>query len=463
MHFRKYKDISTINASMKDLTIVGGGITGLSAAYFAAKSGLKVRVLEGSDSFGGLIKTFEVGNADLECFYHHFFLHDKELNWLIDELGLRSSLVNRKTTMGVYTNGRVFKFSTLFDLLRFRPLNLFSKLRFVLCTIYLGKFSNWRTKEDIAALDWFKKWSGKEVSESIWKPLLKVKFGKYSKVVPLAWMIGRLKQRFESRESGSEKLLYLEGSLQVLLEALLEKLKALDVELITRAKVDDILIDNNKVNGVVANERDFLSDKTLFTIPSNIINQVVLKHHTNFDLDNPNIEYFGAVCVILELSESLSPVYWLNIADENSPFGGIIEHTHFIPPKSYDNRHVVYLSKYFSRDEEIAYQTNSEVEQVMLSYLNTIFPNFKEKNILKTHVFRSNTAATVCDLNFSQKVPKVKSAIKDLFICNMAHVYPDERSVNNSIRIASNACTAMGINTDYVPVGSSLSGKIAFE
>jgi hypothetical protein len=44
----------------------------------------------------------------------------------------------------------------------------------------------------------------------------------------------------------------------------------------------------------------------------------------------------------------------------------------------------------------------------------------------------------------------------------MVHIYPDERSTNNSIRVAAEACKAMGINTDFVPHGASLSGQIGF-
>lgn len=447
---------------MKDLTVVGGGITGLAAAYIAAKSGLKVRVLEGSNSFGGLIKSFELGGTELECFYHHFFLHDKELNWLLKELNLEGKILSKQTSMGVYTQGTVFKFSTLWDLLRFKPLNLIGKARFVLCTVYLGMFSKWRKNEHISALKWFQKWSGKKVTESIWQPLLKVKFGRFSETVPLSWMIGRLRQRFGSREAGSEKLLYLDGSLDVLLQALLERLNSLNVELVLNAKVEDLIVNDNQLKGVKANNIDYLSKQTLFTIPSNIINQLANNYDKNFHQKNFNIEYFGAVCVILELTESLSPVYWLNIADQNSPFGGIIEHTQFIPSSNYNNRHVVYLSKYFSLDEEIATMSNSDIEDLMLKHIKTIFPAFKSESIMNTHVFKSNTAATVCDLNFSKKVPSVKSDIENLFICNMAHVYPDERSVNNSIRIASNACELMGIKTEFVPKGSSLSGQIGF-
>jgi len=42
----------------RKITIIGGGITGLAAAYLAVKDGWKVIVLEGSAQLGGLMSTF---------------------------------------------------------------------------------------------------------------------------------------------------------------------------------------------------------------------------------------------------------------------------------------------------------------------------------------------------------------------------------------------------------------------
>jgi hypothetical protein len=53
--------------------------------------------------------------------------------------------------------------------------------------------------------------------------------------------------------------------------------------------------------------------------------------------------------------------------------------------------------------------------------------------------------------------------VEDVYVANMAHIYPDERSTNNSIRIAAEACKTMGLPIPEVPYGSSLSGKIGFK
>src|SRR5690606_12058878 len=139
----------------KKLTVAGGGMTGLAAAYLAAKEGFKVTVLEGSDKIGGLLNTFEIGGNQLEHYYHHFFTQDAELHWLLKELNLTDKIIYKKTSMGVFRNGRIFNFNGALDLLKFKPVNFFDKIRFGLTSIYLGKIANWTKNEHISTQEWF--------------------------------------------------------------------------------------------------------------------------------------------------------------------------------------------------------------------------------------------------------------------------------------------------------------------
>lgn len=447
----------------RDLIVVGGGITGLAIAYIAAKSGKKVTVVEGSENFGGLLNTFEVGGNQLEKYYHHFFTHDAEINWLIKDLGIEDKLTYRKTKMGVYHQGKVYDFTTPKDLLSFSPLGWFDKIRFGFTGLYLGKVANWRKNENVSAYKWFEKYAGKKVTKTIWGPLLKMKFGKYAESVPLAWMIGRMKQRMSSRQNGDEKLGYLDGSLKVLLDTLLSRLKLADAELINNTKVEEIIAANGSIRGIKANGKALLANQVVITIPSIYMVDMLQAHHAQLAEKVAQVKYFGAVCVVLELTNSLTDAYWLNVADDNAPFGGIIEHTNLISSEQYQGLHLAYLSKYFAEDEPIAQMSEEEIKTLMIAWLPNINPEFKMDWIKKAHVFKTRTGATVCDLNFSEKVSNAKTPIEGLFIANMMHIYPDERSVNNSIRVAAEACRVMGINSNFVPKGASLSGQIGFD
>lgn len=100
---------------------------------------------------------------------------------------------------------------------------------------------------------------------------------------------------------------------------------------------------------------------------------------------------------------------------------------------------------------------------MMIDPLGRIYPQFGRSHVHKAHVFRTLTAATVCDLQFSKKVPPVVTPLPNLYLATMAHIYPDERSCNNSIRVAANACRLLGIDASAVPAGASLSGQVGMD
>jgi protoporphyrinogen oxidase len=451
---------------MKDstpaLTIVGGGITGLVAAYLAARNGLSVRVLEGSESFGGLLGTFPIGGTRLEHYYHHFFTHDAEINWLLRDLGLEDRLFFKRTTMGVLRNGCIFNFNGLSDLLRFSPLSVPNKFRFILSSAYLGKIANWRNNEDISALEWFRRFAGRQTTSVLWEPLLRIKFGPYVDEVPLSWMIGRLRQRMNSRKgAGEERLGYLKGSLHELLQALLATLRQMNVELHLSQKVEGISVQAGGVQGIRTQDQTWPVKQVLATLPTlYLVPLVAAAGESGLARALERIRYFGAVCVVLELDRPLTPVYWLNVADPGSPFGGVIEQTNFLSPELYGGHHIAYLSRYFAPEEEIASWSGEEIARRMIEALPKVNPAFRESWLRDVHYFRTRTAATVCDRFFSKKVPCCRTPIDGFYIASMPHVYPDERSVNNSIRVAAEACRVMGLAVDFVPANASLSGQI---
>lgn len=444
------------------IIIVGGGITGLATAYILSKTCKNIVVLESGKEIGGLLATFEVPGNRLEYFYHHFFTHDKEINWLINDLNLQDKLTFRKTKTGIFRNGNIYPFNGMNDLLRFKPIGFLDKLRFGITSLFLGKIANWRQYEAIPAIEWFQQKTGKKATDAIWGPLLKVKFGPFASKVPLAWMIGRLRQRMNSRKNSEEHLGYLDGSLHTLLKALTAELTNRNVIIHTNAKVNQLIVENNRVLGVQTNQQTFKGKKVLITIPCTPAAKLIQPFNQQVANRISNVAYFGAICTVLELDRKLSDIYWLNVTDEGFPFGGVMEHTNFIPADQYEGSHLVYLSRYFYKNEAIATMSDKEIKALMIPPLKRIYKGFDEAWIRKVHVFKTQTAATVCDLNFSNKITPVQLPIENLYLANMMHIYPDERSVNNSIRLGAEAAKAMGYVSDFVPNGNSLSAQIGF-
>jgi len=444
----------------RKLLVVGSGMTGLAAAYIAAKQGANVTVVEAGSSIGGLLQTFEIGGGSLEYFYHHHFRADTEFMWLLRELGIDNKLIFHPTTMGIYRSGRFFDFNGPMDLLKFSPLGLIDKARFVLSSLYLAKYCDWRKYEELTAYAWFEKNAGKAVTESIWGPMMKIKFGDWADKIPLAWMIGRLRQRLLSRKGAQETLGYMEGSLKTLLLALEGALGKMNLSFVMKAPVKELVVSNGRIAGVRTPMGEFTADEVLFTTPTNTLPEIIGPHAPAYAEELSKIEYFGALCVVVETKTALSKTYWMNVADPGFPFWGVIEHTNLIGPEHFGGRHIAYLSRYFEDNSPLATQDPEEIKKEFIQGLKKLYPALKDEDIIGVHLHRTMTAAPVCDLNFSRKVPAFAMPIKGAYLASMPQLWPDERSCNNSIRLASDALAAAGYQ-NLAPQGTTMAGLVA--
>jgi protoporphyrinogen oxidase len=313
--------------------------------------------------------------------------------------------------------------------------------------------------EESSALEWFRRWAGQEATETIWEPMMDVGFGDAADQIPIAWMAGRLRQRARSRDGTEEKLGYLKGSLQVLVDRLVEVLREDGVEVRCNAPVEQLITSDGHVAGVETPEQEIEADAVLSTIPTPILAGLVEDINGEYASSLREIEYMGAICTILSMEEPLSPVYWLNVADPGYSFGGVIEQTHLIPPEEYGGRHLAYLSRYVSSDHPLWSKGDDELFSQQISELKRLFGR-EVKPIVDDHwIFRGRFAAPITGLKFSEKIPSYDTPIPGLYMAAMPHVYPDERSTNNSIRIAAGVVKAMGLASDFVPEGTSLASS----
>src|SRR5699024_3674666 len=86
--------------------IVGGGITGLSAAYYLTKEGIPVELYEASDRVGGKVKTYRKNGFVIEQGAESYISRKPELTDLAVEIGMEEDLVRNLTGQSfIYSNG----------------------------------------------------------------------------------------------------------------------------------------------------------------------------------------------------------------------------------------------------------------------------------------------------------------------------------------------------------------------
>jgi len=444
------------------VVVIGAGATGLAASYLLARAGVRVTVVEAAPEPGGLLATFDVGDGHrLEHFYHHFFTHDAEINWLLGQLGLTDRVIFRKTTMGMFCGGRLYPFDGPKDLLRFRAIGLPARLRFGFSSMVLAWRKRYSQNERLASLAWFQRWAGREATDAIWRPLLRIKFGQAAERIPLAWMAGRLRQRARSRRRGEEMLGYLDGSLKVLVDRLREDLAGRGVVFRFHETVQGLIVEGGRVVGVRTSAGEVRGDRVVSTIPTAILSRLVEPINPVYAAELSKIRYLGAICTVLLLKRPLSSIYWTNVADPDYAFGGVIEHTNFMPGKKYGGRHLVYLSRYLNTDDPLWAMDEPSLLGLQLEQLQRMFARPIDSTVQRHWVFRARHAATLTDLEFHLQIPRFQSPLKNLYVAGMCHIYPDERSVNNSIRVAAEVARAMGFDevARTVPQGISLAAR----
>jgi protoporphyrinogen oxidase len=440
--------------------IVGGGATGLCLAYLLARDGVPVTVVEAGPVAGGLLAAFEpVPGVRLEHYYHHFFTHDVEIEWLMRELGISDEAAFKKTTMGVYRDGEIFPFDGAADLLRFKPIGLVDRVRFGASSLLMTRWGALAEREATPALEWFNRYAGRRATDSIWRPLMTSKFGDAAATVPLAWMAGRLRQRARSRRGAVERLGYVRGSMQTVVDALVGALTKLGVRIMLDTPAESILIENGRAVGVRTKTGDVRADRVVSTVPTDVLAALVERDRPDYAASLRRVEYLGAVATVLVMDKPLSPVYWLNVADAGFDFGGVIEQTHLVPASEYAGRHITYLSKYAAWDDPIWKLNHEQLLERQLAQVDRLFKTNVRAQLERSYIFRARHAAPLIGLNFYERIPAMRSPIDGMFVASMAHVYPDERSVNNSIRVAAAAKAAMGYGGVMPPAGNSLAAK----
>src|SRR5688572_17345148 len=199
-----------------------------------SKAGHAVTIYEKYPSFGGLASAFDIAGTKLERFYHHIFSTDLDILELIHELGIEDKLGWHDENNANFHGGKLYSISPAWRLLLFDALSIPDRLRLAGWSKYLSTLKDHKPFENVTAKEWITQRMGPRVWEVMWEPLFKSKFGAYADQICMTWFFGRLKARFGPSRKGAPqgKLGYLLGSTQVMVDALLARLKSQGVELL---------------------------------------------------------------------------------------------------------------------------------------------------------------------------------------------------------------------------------------
>lgn len=426
------------------IAIIGAGATGMAAAYDLTKNGHVPIIYEVSPFVGGHASTFTVGGAQLERGYHHWFTNDIDIINLVNEIGLGGQINWIESKVGTLVNGKIYPFGTPFDLLKFSAINLIDRLRLGLATLYIQKRKNFKDFENITASNWLRQYVGKNAYKVFWEPMLRGKFGeKFYDQISMTWIWGKIHTRLASRGSNfsPEKLGYPMGSFSEIFDTLSNEINKGGGEINLSTSVNEIITDNNKFVGIEISSKELKSniekfDACLVTTPSHVFEKLVTNGITeDYKKKISSIKYMSAVLIILILDKPLSDRYWLNIADRSIPFVAVIEHTNFIKSEHYSGKHIVYLSNYLDKNNDMYSMSHEELLAHYMPHLVKINSNFHSDWIETSYYHKIDYAQPIIGKNYSDIIPSHKTPVDGLYLANTSQVYPEDRGTNYSVKM----------------------------
>ncbi|MCS6893292.1 MAG: NAD(P)/FAD-dependent oxidoreductase [Deltaproteobacteria bacterium] len=424
---------------MTSCVVIGGGFSGLSLGYFLSKNGFKPIILEKENSLGGLAGGFEVApNVWVEKFYHHWFSSDEEIIGLVKELGCEKSILSVNSKTGFFYAKSVYKMSSPLDLLRFRLLSLPARIRLGIFTLYCRTISDFSSLEKLTAIEWVNRLCGSEVTEKIWIPLLKAKFGKYHQDISAVWLWNKIKLRGSSRDNYQRELLfYFQGGFQALANEMAEKIVQMGGTVKLNCSVEKILFSNfsnsKRVEFVQNSSGERIECDYLFlTVPLPEI--IRLLPDTFSEKYTWDIPFLANRCLILVLDKSLSETYWLNVADPTFPFVGVIEHTNLDNPAKYGGRRIAYLSRYMPVDDPLYTLNSEDYLDYCLEFVKRIFPRFEKSWVINYYDWKADFAQPIVTVDYRKRIPPLRLEGSNIFISTMAQIYPEDRGTNYAVK-----------------------------
>jgi len=177
-------------------------------------------------------------------------------------------------------------------------------------------------------------------------------------------------------------------------------------------------------------------DAVLATVPNQGFLGLVPELPEDYANKLGTVQHQWALCLVLALKQSLSPIYWMNISDRSIPFLALIEHTNFIERSHYDGLHVAYLSNYLEEASPLLQMGVDELCELYFPHLKRINPTFSPDWVADRWLFRGPFAQPIIGMHYSRSIPEHRTPIGRLYLANMSQIYPEDRGQNYSIRLA---------------------------
>ena len=305
--------------SAPSAVILGGGLSGVAAAYTLARAGLTdVTILESGASLGGLAGSFEREGHFYPLGYHHILDRDRTLLFFLDLIDALPQVRWRRIRMLFQLEQESYDLGSVGGFARF-PMRPIDKLRFVKLMLKAFAKQDWSDWEGRSAAELIDSWAGPGVRTALFERLTRLKFDLPCDEVSGAWLGARLHFR-----EGSAPLGYIPDAnwTKVLCDGVTRLLGDAGVQIRTRARVRRLQAEGDRISHAELDSGEVIKgDVFVSSIPTETYFRLI-SSDTTPDLES--VRYTALLSVICVTRQAVQPdAYWINLASLDRTAGAI--------------------------------------------------------------------------------------------------------------------------------------------
>jgi len=417
------------------IAVLGAGPMGLAVAYQLARDGHTPVIYEADDRVGGMAAAFDFSGLSIERYYHFHAISDHAFLTVLDELKLADKMHWVATKMGYWYQNRLQAWGNPVALLKFQGLSFTAKFRYGLHAFLSTKRNDWKPLDHVDAISWIKNAVGAEAYEVLWRRLFDYKFYDYSSNLSAAWIWSRIRRIGRSRSSlFKEKLGYLDGGSETLLQAMRADIARHGGELRLKTPATKVVLENGRVKGVEAGGQFEAFDKVISTIPLPYVARVMPDLPPELLSAFQSKQNVAVVCVIVKLKQAVTENFWLNTNDEEMDIPGLVEYSNLRPM----DQHIVYVPFYMPGEHPKFAEPDQAFLDKVRRYLKKINPALSDDDFIDMRASRYRYAQPICEPGYLDRLPPAKLPIGGLWVADTSYYYPEDRGISESIDFGRN-------------------------
>lgn len=439
---------------MARFAVVGGGMLGMTLALRLLQAGHEAVVFEAAERCGGLAAPWQLGDITWDRHYHVISLSDLALRGVIEEIGLRDHLQWNTTRTGFFVDGRLHSLSHVRDFLRFPPLSVIEKARLAATILKASRISDWRALEEITAIEWLTKHSGRNTVEKLWLPLLRAKLGTNAQHASAAFIWAVIVRMYAARRTGAKRELfgYVRGGYDRILYAFEDLLVRKGANIRTSHRVSGIEMRGNALT-VTSEAGEERFDSVVVTLAAPLVPRICPSLSARERELCSGVQYQGIVCASLLADAPLSPYYITNITDSWVPFTAVIEMDALVGADAFGGRALMYFPRYLPSGDPSFARSDQEYEAEFLAALERMHPRFTRRSVRAFRISRVSFVMPVPTLHYSSRLPPVRTSIPGLYLANSAHIVNGTLNVNETITLANRVAGTLIADASGAPSG----------